>query len=127
MLPKTYKVVITYDKYKSSKKIKIKHVIRAKKYTYVSKNGTSAKLTILLKSSKVLKNKKISVKFLTKTYTLKTNKKGYAFLKINQKTISGLRYSSTHLVTIKYDKDVLKRYVKVRSKSASNFNVYFIL
>ena len=125
--PKTYKVYITYLKYKATKKIKVKHVIKARKTTKVSKNGTSVKVKITLKGKKVLKNKKVSVTFYGKTKVLKTNKKGVAYYKLTKNTINKLTRGYKYALTLKYEKEILKRYVKVRSKSYSNFNVYFIM
>lgn len=124
---KTYKIKVQYLTYKVTKKIKVKHVIRAKKLTSVSKNATSAKLRIQLKNTKALKNKKLTVKFMGKTQTLKTNSKGFAYLKISQKTILSARKGYQYPVKINYLKDEKTVRFKVTSSSKSNFNVYFIL
>ena len=127
VLPKTYKIKVQYLTYKVTKKIKVRHVIRAKKITSVSKNATAAKVRIQLKNTKVLKNKELTVKFMGKTSKLKTNSKGFAYLKISHKTISSAKKGYLYPVKIKYLNDERVVRFEVRSTSNSNFNVYFIL
>ena len=53
--PGKYKIRIYYKSYKVAKKITIKHVIHSKKISKLSKNDSSAKIKILLKSKKSIK------------------------------------------------------------------------
>ena len=125
--PKTYKIRITYKSYTTVKKITIRHVIHANKVSQISKSDARVKIKILLKSSKILKNKNIKVTFLKQLYKYKTNKKGEAYFQMNKYGENHIKYGRTYRLIITYNKEVLYRYIKIKNKYSSNFNVYFIL
>ena len=111
---KAYKVTVTYKGFTVSNSIKVKQVIKAKKTTKVKKSAKSLKIKIKLKGKKVYKKKKLTIKFKGKTYKVKTNKKGIAYFKVNQKVIKKLKAGKKYKYTIKYQNDKLKRYIKVK-------------
>ena len=78
----TYKITATYKNFKVSNKITIKTVLITKDKAV--KKGKVLKFNVKLLNSagKILKNKKVTIKFKGKTYKVKTNSKGIATLKI---------------------------------------------
>ena len=80
--PKTYTVSAMYKGFKVSNKITIKPTLITKDMAV--KKGKILKFNVKLLNSngKILKNKKITVKFKGKTYNVKTNAKGIAAFKI---------------------------------------------
>ena len=92
----------------------ISHAISAKKTSIVKKSAKSAKIKITLNDGKVLKHKRIFIKFKGKTYTPKTNSKGIAYFKLSSKVIKTLGKGKTYSYVITYSYDKLTRYIKVR-------------
>ena len=94
LTPKTYTITATYNGYKVSNKITVKKTIIA--YDKTVKKGKTIKFTakLLSSSGKILKYKKLTIKFKGKKYTVKTNYKGIATLKITKKYRIG-RYTIT--------------------------------
>ena len=94
LTPKTYTITATYNGYKVSNKITVKKTIIA--YDKTVKKGKTIKFTakLLSSSGKILKYKKLTIKFKGKTYKVKTNSKGIATLKITKKYRIG-RYTIT--------------------------------
>ena len=80
--PKTYTVSAIYKGFKVSNKITIKPTLITKDMSV--KKGKVLKFNVKLLNSKgkILKNKKITVKFKGKTYNVKTSAKGIAAFKI---------------------------------------------
>lgn len=87
--PGTYKIIAEYKGFKVSNNIVVKKTIITKDITV--KKGKTIKFTAKLLNSKgkILKNKNIKFKFKSKTYQIKTNKKGIATLKIKNKYKKG--------------------------------------
>ncbi|WP_405294288.1 C1 family peptidase [Methanobrevibacter sp.] len=103
--PGTYEITAGYDGFKVSNKIIVKSTIITKNIKV--KKGKAIRFTAKLVSSKgkKLKNKKMLFKFHGKKYVVKTNKKGKAVLKVNEKYKKG-KYS----IISKYGK------LKIRNK-----------
>ena len=80
--PGKYKVTAEYKGFKASNTLKVKSTVVTK--NVVIKKGKTARFYVKLLNSngKILKNKKIKIKYRGKTYTFKTNYKGIASLKI---------------------------------------------
>ena len=108
--PKTYTLKVKYLTSEVTRKVVIKHVVNIKS---VKKTGSSAKVKILLKGKKVLKNQKISIKFAGKTTKQKTNSKGYVTYNISKKTLSGLKKGKTYSLKVTYLKDTVTAKIKV--------------
>lgn len=81
--PGTYAVVAKYGDYGAINTITVKPtLIHLTKVHSIGKKTFKFKIKLLNNKGKVLKNKKITVKFNKKTYKVKTNKKGIALFKI---------------------------------------------
>ena len=81
--PGTYSVLAKYGKYNVINSILVKPtIIHLTKVHSIGKKTFKFKIKLLNNNGKVLKNKKITVKFNKKTYKAKTNKKGIALFKI---------------------------------------------
>ena len=80
--PGKYKVTVEYKGFKASNTVTVKSTLVTK--NIVIKKGKTARFYVKLLNSngKILKNKKIKIKYRGKTYTFKTNYKGIASLKI---------------------------------------------
>ena len=114
LVPKTYTITATYNGYTVKNTVKVKQIIKAKKTTKVKKTAKKLKVKITLKGKTVLKKKTLKVKFKGKTYKIKTNKKGNAYFKLTKKVIKKLKKGKTYKYTITYNKNTLKRYIKVK-------------
>lgn len=112
--PKVYNVSVTYGGVKVTNKITVKSLINAKKTTKVKRSAKSFKVKITLKGKSVVKKQSVKVKFRGKTYNLKTNSKGVVTFKVAKKVIKKLKRGKTYSFTITFNKDVVKRYVKVK-------------
>ena len=95
-------------------KIVVKNIIIAKKTTNVKTTAKSLKIKITLKGKKVYKAKKIVVKFRGKSYSIKTNSKGIAYFKVTSKVINKLKKGTRYTYSIKYNNDLLRRYIKAK-------------
>ena len=95
--PSTYTIIASYNGYQVTNKIKIKTTLITKNINV--KKGKTIKFTAKLLNSegKIIKNKKITFKFKSKTYKIKTNNKGIATLKIMKKYNIG-----KYTITTKY-------------------------
>ena len=81
--PGTYAVLAKYGNYGVINSITVKPtLIHLTKVHSIGKKTFKFKIKLLNNKGKILKNKKITVKFNKKTYKAKTNKKGIALFKI---------------------------------------------
>ena len=113
-VPKTYTIVSEVNGLKLTKKLKVNRVIKAKKVTKVKKSKKVTKIKITLKGKKAYKNKKLVVKFNGKKYKVKTNSKGVAKFKVTKKMVKKFKKGKKVKYTITYNKDSLKRYIKIK-------------
>ena len=92
--PGTYTITATYKGYKVSNKVVIKPTLVMSAKTV--KKSTTFKYSVKLLNSngKILKNKKVKVKFRGKSYSAKTNSKGIANFKIKALSKTG-KYTLT--------------------------------
>ena len=109
LTPKAYTIVSQYKGVKTSNKITVKPVLKAKNIS--KKKSKVIKFTATLKKSngKALTNKKITFKIKNKKYSAKTNKKGIATisiknLKVGKYTVTSYYLSSSVKNTIKIKK-----------------------
>ena len=110
---KSYTMSVSFKGDNEKNKVVVKNIIKVKKTRNVKKSGTT-KIKVLLKGKKLYKNKKVIVKFRGKSYNLKTNKKGYAYFKVTSKMVKNLKVGKTYSYNVKYNKDYVKRYVKIK-------------
>ena len=101
----------------------VKSVVKpVKKTVKVKKTAKKLKIKVKLKGKKVIKSKRVYLKFKGKTYKAKTNKKGIATFKVPKKVIKKLKKGKKYKVTYTYKakaygktiKNTAKGYVKVR-------------
>ena len=113
--PKSYKIIISCNGTKVSKKLTVKHILKLKSVK-VRKNAKKLVLTASLKkvNGKYLKGKLIKFKFKGKTYKAKTNSKGIAKVTIKRKVLKKLKIGKKVTYKATYLKDTAKRTVKVR-------------
>lgn len=86
---KTYTITSTYKSFKVSNKIVIKPTLITKDLTVKKSKTFKFYVKLLNSKGKILKNKKIVVKFKGKTYNAKTNNKGVATFKIKVNAVKG--------------------------------------
>ena len=110
--PKSYSITAEANGLKATNKLNVKQVINVKKVSKVKKSKTT-KVKITLKGKTVYKNKKLTVKFNGKKYTVKTNKKGVAIFKVTKKMLKKFKVGKKVKYTVIYSADKLTRYVKV--------------
>ncbi len=77
-----YKITATYNGYKVSNKIVVKPTLILSTKTVKKSKTFTYNVKLLNNKGKILKNKKVTVKFRGKTYKVKTNAKGIAVFKI---------------------------------------------
>ena len=109
LLPKTYSITAEYKGVKTSNKVVVKQILKAKNKKF--KRYKAKKYTATLKTSagKAIKGKKITFKIKGKTYKAKTNKKGVATIKIR-----GLYKIGKYKITIKYLKTSIKKTITIK-------------
>ena len=107
--PGNYKVTVEYKGFKASNTVKVKSTLVTK--DKVIKKGKTAKFNVKLLNSngKILKNKKIKIKYKGKTYTVKTNYKGIASLKI-----SNTQKRVTYAIKTTYGKLTVKNKITIK-------------
>lgn len=86
---KTYTITSTYKSFKVSNKIVIKPTLITKNMAVKKSKTFKFNVKLLNSKGKVLKSKKITVKFKGKIYKTKTNKKGIATFKIKVNSVKG--------------------------------------
>lgn len=106
--PKTYVITATYNKYKVSNKVVVKQVLIYKSASY--KNSVFRYAVKLLDSKgNVLKNKVVKFRFKGKTYSAKTDSKGFAVLSVKISLKAG-KYS----IQSSYGKSKIMNYIIVK-------------
>ena len=113
--PGKYKLRISYQSKKVTRKLTVKHILKLKKVKprkYARKLVLTARLKKL--DGKYLKGKTIKFKFKGKVYKGKTNKKGVAKVTVKRKALRKLKIGKKITYKAIYQKDVVKRTVKVR-------------
>jgi hypothetical protein len=107
--PGTYTITAEYNGYKVSNRIIVKSTLITKDIKV--RKGKTIKFTAKLLNSKgkILKNKKITFKFKGKTYKVKTNRKGFAILKITKKYKAG-----KYTISSKYGKLTVKNKITIK-------------
>jgi C1A family cysteine protease len=107
--PGDYKISAECKGYKVSDKIKVKSTIITKNIKVKKGKAIKFRAKLLNKKGKILKNKKVTFKFKSKTYKIKTSRKGIALLKITKKYRKG-KYS----IETSYGKLKIKNSIKIR-------------
>lgn len=104
-----YKVTVEYKGFKASNTVTVKSTLVTK--NIVIKKGKTARFYVKLLNSngKILKNKKIKIKYRGKTYTFKTNYKGIASLKIVKTQKRG-----TYTIVTSYGKLDVKNKITIK-------------
>ena len=94
----------------------LKPVLKVKKTVKIKKSAKKLVLKATLKWSngKPIKGKKITFKFMGKTYKAKTNKKGVAKKTLKRNVIKKLKKGKKYTVRVKYLKNTAKITVRVR-------------
>ena len=113
--PGTYTITATYAGQTVKNTLKVKQVLTSKKTVKVKRTSKKLVLKATLKQGKkVIKGKKITFKFQSKTYSAKTNAKGIAKITIKKNVIKKLKKGKSYAVKITYLKDTIKTTVKVQ-------------
>lgn len=107
--PGKYKVTVEYKGFKASNTVTVKSTLVTK--NIVIKKGKAARFYVKLLNSngKILKNKKIKIKYRGETYTFKTNYKGLASLKIVKTQKRG-----TYTIVTSYGKLSVKNKITIK-------------
>ena len=131
-----YNIVASVNGVSVSNKIKVKHIIYAKKTTNVKKSAKrtviditvkghkvkqSAKVnftykgknTVKIKFGKDMKNQKVTVKFKGKTYKVKVNSKGVGKLKLSKKVAKKLKSGKKYQLKVTFIGPKLYKNVKL--------------
>ena len=115
--PNKFKLTAEYKNYKVSNKLVVKQTLKLVKSTIVVKKSAKSfviKTQLKWSNGKPIKGKKLVVTFKGKHYKVKTNSKGIASLKINEKIIKKLAVGKKHHFAVKYITDIVKGVVKVK-------------
>ena len=110
-LPGKYTVRTTYKTKTVTNKLTVKKMLTLKK---VKVRKSAKKLVLTAKLAKKLKGKKITFRFNSKKYVIKTNKKGVAKLKIKKSVLKRLKVGKKITYGATYIKETKKIKVKVR-------------
>lgn len=112
--PKTYKITISYQGTKVSKKLTVKHIVSLNKVK-IRKSAKKLTLTARLKkvNGKYLKGKVVKFRFNGKTFSAKTNSKGVAKVSIKSNVLKKLKVGKKITYKATYLKDSAKRTVKI--------------
>ena len=113
--PKSYTVIVTYNKVSQKYKVTVKNVIRAKNLK-VKKSARRLNIKVTLKTSakKPIKGKKVILKIKGKKYKAKTNKKGVATFKVKKNLLKKLKAGKKYKYQVIYGKDTVKKTLRVR-------------
>ena len=113
-VPGKYTMTTTFNGKTYKNTVTVKHVLSARKVT-IKKTAKKFTLKAKLKiNGKLVKGKRITFKFNSKTYKVKTNSKGIAQKTLNKKVIKKLRKSKIYTVKVTYLKDTIKTTVKLK-------------
>ena len=108
--PKSYTVSASYHNFNVYNKIIVKPVLTISKFTVKGKI-IKFKVKLVNSKGKPWKGKKITFIFKSKKYNVKTNKKGFASVKIKKKLKIG-----RHKITAKFGKSLVKHTFIIKSK-----------
>ena len=108
--PKSYTVSASYHNFNVYNKIIVKPVLTISKFTVKGKI-IKFKVKLVNSKGKPWKGKKITFIFKSKKYNVKTNKKGFASVKIKKKLKIG-----RHKITAKYGKSLVRHTFIIKSK-----------
>lgn len=108
--PNTYTITASYNGYTVYNKVVVKPVLKAKIIAKKKSKVIKFRAKLLNTKGKPIHGKKITFKINSKTYKVKTNKKGFAILKLKLKLKSGKKYS----VVFKYGKSNVKKIINVK-------------
>ncbi|WP_405307386.1 hypothetical protein [Methanobrevibacter sp.] len=122
--PKTYAITSTFKGTTVTKTLKVKNTLKAKKSFTVKKTAKKLVLKATLKWSngKAIAGKKVSFKFKSKIFTVKTNKKGIAKITLSVKMVSNKIVKLTFkkkIVRLTVDK-TYKMVVRYKNETASS-------
>ena len=122
--PKTYAITSTFNGSTVTKTLKVKNTLKAKKSFTVKKTAKKLVLKATLKWSngKAIAGKKVSFKFKSKIFTVKTNKKGIAKITLSVKAVSNKLVKLTFkkkIVRLTVDK-TYKMVVRYKNETASS-------
>ncbi len=113
--PGKHTISATYKGQTIKNTLTVKQVLTTTKTVTVKKTAKKLVLTAKLAKGKTpLKAKTITFKFYGKTYKVKTNSKGIAKVTVSKYVIKKLRAGKTYTAIITYEKDTIKKAVKVR-------------
>lgn len=113
--PNKYTITATYKGQSVKNTLQIKQTLKTSKVT-TKKTAKSFSLKATLKTSKnkPIKGKTIIFKFNGKTYSVKTDKKGIATVKITKNVIKKLKKGKKYTFTVKYVSNTIKNQVIVK-------------
>ena len=128
---KKHTITITYKGFTTKNTVTVKSVVKpvkklvklnkkskskSKKTAKAKKKSKYLKIKVKLKGKKVLKKKRVYMKFKGKTYKAKTNKKGIATFKVPKKVTKklkkGKKYKATFTYKVKANGKTLKNTAK---------------
>ena len=115
LAPKRYNVIISFRNIKEEAEITVKSIIVAK-HLKIKKSAKKSliKVTIKKVDKKILKGKKILLRFAGKKYVAKVNKKGIATFKIPKKAVKKLKVGRKYKYTVSYKSDKVTRTIAIR-------------
>lgn len=110
-----YVVTAEYNGVKVTNTVTFKHIIVAKNLK-LKKSASSKKIKIKLNkvNNKILKGKKVTLKFKGKKYKAKTNKKGIAKFTLKKSAYSKLKVGKKYKYTVTYAKDKVTKKIKIQ-------------
>lgn len=112
---KKYTITATYKGITVKNTVKVKNIIKAKnKKVKKSRKVTKVRISLLKVNGKVLKNKKIKVKFRYKWYKVKTNKKGVGYFKVKKSMLKKLKVGKKYKYRVTYGKDVVTKKLTIK-------------
>lgn len=113
---KKYTITTQYKGVKVTNKVTIQHIIKANNNNKVKKSKKVTKVKVSLKKvdGKVLKAKKLKIKFKGKTYKVKTNKKGFAIWKVKKSMLKKLKVGKKYKYKVTYGKDALTKKLTIK-------------
>jgi hypothetical protein len=94
--PKSYVIVASYKGYSVSNKITVKPVLTAKNISKKKSKIIKFKAKLVNGEGKALKGKKITFKIKGKKYVAKTNKKGFATIKIRNLNVGKYKIKTSY-------------------------------
>ena len=115
LAPKRYTVIISFRDIKEEAKLTVKSIIVAKNLKIKkSAKKSTIKVTIKKVDKKILKGKKIYLRFAGKKYVAKVNKKGIATFKIPKKAVKKLKVGRKYKYVVSYKSDKVTKTIAIR-------------